>query len=936
MEKQPSYEELQKEISRLENKLSALKSEQSKTPFDVYQHLFFEITEYSKNAIVLLETKDNGDSFYVKYFNKKAEEIEKITRKKVIGKNLVESFPSVLSSGFFEALQRVFHFNKPEEFYSTIVSPGKISEWKHNYIYKLSDYEIVSIYVDEAEKKNKEFELKLNQEKLQIAMEAANYFSFEINLLTEKIETLNEIYKSLGYNPPEIIKLMQKTGSLVHSEDFKKAKSLILRHSRGLLPSFYTEFRIKNKKGSWIWFMATGKIVEWDKDSKPIRLVGLIKNIQEEKEIQLKLKESEEKFKSLATLLPEVVYETDVHGNMTFTNLKAFDIFGYTPDDIEKGLNIVQLLAPEEIKRAKQNIKKVFESENVPGQEYIALTKSGKRFPVLVYSSIIKDGQNIKGLRGIIVNISDLKKAQEQLKTSEKNFRQLSENINDAFWLRSLDNRVIYANTACNKIAGENFKDVFEDFDVYKNWIHPDDKKRIVKLREGYLKNQDENHFYEHRIIRPDGEVRWLWIRTFPVFNEKGELYRRTGIASDITEQKKLMSDLFIAKEKAEESDKLKSAFLANMSHEIRTPMNGILGFAELLKEKSLSEKEKVNYLKIINFNGKQLLNLINDIIDVAKIEAEQLSINKTLTEISPFLKGIYRLFFEEQKRLKKHNVNFNLKMPEDNNIIFTDIGRLQQILNNLISNAFKFTDSGSINFGYKIINNNGSKYYQFFVSDTGIGISETMKEYIFERFGQIHSEKFKNKQGTGLGLAISKGLIELLNGKIWLESTPENILENIPGGSTFYFTIPIINNVSSNELNKLKSKIKKEMKTLENVEILIVEDDADNLEFLRRLLMKFGASVVIARTGEEAINMVKTNEQIKIVLMDIRLPDIDGFETTQKIKKLKPGLPVIAQTAYAMYNDRELCLENGCDDYISKPLDVDVLYKKIIHYIYK
>ena len=347
MEKQPSYEELQKEISRLENKLSALKSEQSKTPFDVYQHLFFEITEYSKNAIVLLETKDNGESFYIKYFNKKAEEIEKINRKKVIGKNLVESFPSVLNSGFFEALQRVFHLNKPEEFYSTIVSPGKISEWKHNYIYKLSDYEIVSIYVDEAEKKNKEFELKLNQEKLQIAMEAANYFSFEINLLTEKIETLNEIYNSLGYSSTEIIKLMQKTGSLVHPEDFKKAKSLILRHSRGLLPSFYTEFRIKNKKGSWIWFMATGKIVEWDKDSKPIRLVGLIKNIQEEKEIQLKLKESEEKFKSLATLLPEVVYETDVHGNMTFANLKTFDIFGYTPDDIEKGLNIVQLLAPE-------------------------------------------------------------------------------------------------------------------------------------------------------------------------------------------------------------------------------------------------------------------------------------------------------------------------------------------------------------------------------------------------------------------------------------------------------------------------------------------------------------------------------------------------------------------------------------------------------------
>ncbi|MCK5170620.1 MAG: PAS domain S-box protein, partial [Bacteroidales bacterium] len=385
MGKLPSYEDLQKKISRLEKELSALRFEQSKVPFGVYQHLFFEVTEYSKNAIALFETKDDGESFIIKYFNKKAEEIERLKRENVIGKNLAESFPSVLNSGFLEALQRVFRLNKPEEFNSSIVSPGKISEWKHNYIYKLSDNEILSIYIDETEKKNKEFELKLYEEKLQIAMEAANYFSFEINLLTEKIETLNEIYKSLGYNPSEVNKLLQKTGSLIHPEDFKKAKSLILRHSRGLLPSLYIEFRIKNKKGNWTWFMATGKIIKWDKNSKPLRFVGLTKNIQEEKEILLKLKESEEKFKSLATLLPEVIYETDVHGNITFVNLKAFEIFGYTPEDFEKGLNIVQILAPEEIDRAKENIEKVFETENITGEEYIALTKTGNRFPILVY-----------------------------------------------------------------------------------------------------------------------------------------------------------------------------------------------------------------------------------------------------------------------------------------------------------------------------------------------------------------------------------------------------------------------------------------------------------------------------------------------------------------------------------------------------------------------
>ncbi len=613
MGKLPSYEDLQKRIAYLEKELSVLRPEQLKNPFNINQSLFFEISEYSKNAVALFETKDKGKSFIIKYFNKKAEEIEKVKRENIIGKNLAESFPSVLNSGFFEALQRVFRLNTPKEFPSIIFSSNKIIEWKHNYIYKLSDDELVSIYIDETENKNKEKELKEHREKLQIAMEAANYFSFEINLLTEKIETSYEIYKSLGYKPSEINNLMKKAGSLIHYDDFLKAKNLIKNHVNKETP-FYSEFRIKNKKGIWIWFMATGKIVEWDKNLIPTKLIGLIQNIQEKKETLLKLQESEEKFKSLATLLPEVIYETDIHGNISFVNLKAFEIFEYTPKDLEKGLNIMQMLAPEDIPRAKENLKKVFAFENTEGEEYTAITKTGKRFSILVYYTVIKDGENINGLRGIIVNISDLKKAQEQHRISEDNFRQLSENINDAFWLKSLDHKLIYSNPACYKIVGENFKNIFEDFDVYKKWIHPDDKERIIKQRENNLKNQDKNHFYEHRIIKPDGEIRWLWIRIFPVFNEKDELYRRAGIASDITEQKKLMSDLLIAKEKAEESDKLKSAFLANMSHEIRTPMNGILGFAELLKDDFITKKEKTDYLKIIDLNGKQLLNLINDI----------------------------------------------------------------------------------------------------------------------------------------------------------------------------------------------------------------------------------------------------------------------------------------------------------------------------------
>lgn len=223
----------------------------------------------------------------------------------------------------------------------------------------------------------------------------------------------------------------------------------------------------------------------------------------------------------------------------------------------------------------------------------------------------------------------------------------------------------------------------------------------------------------------------------------------------------------------------------------------------------------------------------------------------------------------------------------------------------------------------------------KFFISDSGIGIPEKMFSFIFERFGQVQPQRYKNKHGTGLGLAISKGLTELLDGSIWVESVKSDRAIKKDGYSTFYFTIPIDSIHSSHSEHKTEPKKEKKMKDLSSISILVVEDDKDNLEFLRRLIQKFGARVVIAKNGEDAIEAVKKDNQIRLVLMDIRLPDINGFETTQRIKEINPQLPVIAQTAYAMYNDRDICLENGCDDYMAKPLNKDILFKKINHYIY-
>jgi len=925
---QPSYEELQKRVYQLENELEELKSVTDNSS----NNIFFKICEYSKNAIALFETNDDGHSFDIKYFNKKALEIENVNNDSVIGENIEEIFPSINKSGFLKTLKSVYNTSIPAEFPFIQFSSNKITQWKHNYIYKLSKNELVCIYFDLTNEKIKDSELQENQDKLEIAMHAANFFAFEINVDTKKILSYKELYSSLGYNESEIEELIQSSGSLIHPDDFNKAWEIVNNIINPANVDLNSNIRIKNKQGSWVWFKLSGKIVDYNTKDKPTRIVGLIKNIEKEKEFQIKLKESENRLQLAMQSANQALIDWNIKEDNIFFSPEWFNMLGYDPKTIINYEFTIKIAHPEDVPAAVEKLESHIKGETELFDAEVRMrTKSGEWKWILTHGKIIERDEKGAPIRaiGIQTDISNIKNTERKLTESEVNFKQLSDNINDAFWLRSIDNKIIYANPACYKIVGKNLKEIFEDFNAYKNWIHPDERDSIVKIREKNLQNPDTNHFYEHRIIQEDGNVKWLWIRTFPVYDENGKLYRRAGIASDITNHKKLLSDLLRAKEKAEESDALKSAFLANMSHEIRTPMNGILGFAELLKDSDITLEDKNDYIKIIDSNGKQLLNLINDIIDVSKIDVGQLSLNKIVAEINPILSDIQNFFIQEQKRFSNQNVSFELVIP--NNIqktIYTDVYRLQQVISNLVSNAIKFTENGLIKIGYDQVKIDDKLYLKFFVSDTGIGISESMVSLIFERFGQIQPQNYKNQPGTGLGLAISKGLIELLGGKIWVDSIPGK-------GSTFYFTIPIASNSTHNEYNKHDINIGTMNNKWKNLEILIVEDDEDNLEFLKRLLMKHGANVTLARTGKEAIKQVENNDNIRIVLMDIRLPDINGFEATQKIKEFKPNLPIIAQTAYAMYNDREICLENGCDDYISKPLDKVVLFEKINSYIY-
>ncbi|PLX14102.1 MAG: hypothetical protein C0597_10540, partial [Marinilabiliales bacterium] len=391
MKKLPSYEELQHRIAQLENELASFKSGGSKIPFNIKANLFYDICEYSKNAVVLFESFDNGKSFKIKYCNKKAEEFEKISRENIIGKTLVELFPTVHNSGFLEALRRVFKSNKAEEFPAVSISSGKILEWKQNYIYRLSDKEIVSIYIDETINKNKEFELKEHREKLQIAMEAASYFSFEIDLTTYQISTLKELYLTLGYSESELNAFLKNAGSLIHPEDYNKAKKLISKHALGIKAPLNLEFRVKDKSGKWFWFKAAGRTIEWDKNSKPLKLVGLVQMIQKEKEIVLRLKESENRLKLAMQSANQALIDWNMKDDVIFFSPEWYKMFGYDPKKTSINFDFtVKIAHPEDVPAALKNLENHINGKtDFFNAEVRMKTKSGKWKWILTHGKII-------------------------------------------------------------------------------------------------------------------------------------------------------------------------------------------------------------------------------------------------------------------------------------------------------------------------------------------------------------------------------------------------------------------------------------------------------------------------------------------------------------------------------------------------------------------
>lgn len=392
-------------------------------------------------------------------------------------------------------------------------------------------------------------------------------------------------------------------------------------------------------------------------------------------------------------------------------------------------------------------------------------------------------------------------------------------------------------------------------------------------------------------------------------------------IIGDVSKRKMKEHELIKALEKAEESDKLKTAFLTSMSHEIRTPMNHIIGFVDFLRDPDLIQEEREEYSQIVFDSGQVLLRLIDDIIDIAKIESGQMRLHKTNFMLNELMNQLFVSYQQLKSKRRKDEIEFVLNKPADvfSLSVNTDAVRLQQIISNLLDNAFKFTDKGRIELGYEI----DQQDLVIYVKDTGVGIESSQHELVFKRFRQLDYSSTKKYGGTGLGLSIIKGLIDLLEGTITLDSAPGK-------GSEFRFRLPsavvkveqekVVNSVSISKHYDWSDKT-----------FLVVEDERTNYNLLMIMLRPSKVKLVWVRDGQEAIDFIKQNQEvINLILMDIRLPNVNGYDATVAIKKMNKTIPVIAQTAYAMDVEVQKALQAGCDAYITKPIDRGQLLQSI------
>jgi PAS domain S-box-containing protein len=807
--------------------------------------------------------------------------------------------------------------------------------------------------ITEAKKANEA--IRKSEEQLKLAVETTSLGYWDWDLENSKVYYSEIYFKMLGYEADELPHELGTWHDLLHEDDRNQAITYVNDFLTSGEDTFEISFRLKCKDGAVKWISSRGHIVEVHDDGSPRRLVGTHSDISERKRnenIQQSLfnisnavnttQNLDELYEKIWEFLGRIIDTTNCFlalyneetNMLTMPFLRdKYDSFtefpaGKTLTGYVVSSGKSQLVDAE---RERQLTKKgLIEPVGAPCVSWLGVPlKTDKKiigvFAVQSYrEDVVYTHEDVRFLEFVSDQIAlaiKRKRDQENIIKSQEKQRRIFESSPDPIVVVNRDGFVIDYNTGLLGVLNITNEPVIGQkifhFISKKDW-----RNAIRNFRqtweEGYLKN------LEYLLRRTDGTYFEAEVSTGAIYNNAGEPESMVLIFKDISERKEAERHLREAKERAEESDRLKTAFLSNMSHEIRTPMNAIVGFSDLLNDPDLQPEARTEYIAQINLGAENLMHLIDDIIDISKIEAGQIKINKQDCHVHDLLNEQIIMFSQNMERIGQANLELRLNWnwPSDNLVLYTDHFRVKQIVSNLINNAIKFTDKGFVEVG--IEKEDGS--VRFYVEDTGIGIEQEKMKSIFNRFIQGHETKTKIYGGTGLGLAISKNLAELLGGTIGVNSI-------FGKGSEFWFTLPL-DEVMSN-ISEKRDRQERIISNWMDKTVLIAEDDDLNFRLISEGLKKTRIKIIRARDGQETLHLFQRHsDHLDLVLMDIRMPEIDGYECTRIIKEKCPEMPVIAQTAYAMSAEREQTKQAGCDDYISKPMNMKVLIEKMSRYL--
>jgi PAS domain S-box-containing protein len=682
-----------------------------------------------------------------------------------------------------KALHEALHFGKPWNLEIPIVTAKGNKKWVRDIgIPEMKDGKCVSlrgVFNDITEKKNAELELLKREEQLELAILGADLATWDWDINTGNIKTNSRLPKMLGYSENETEPHISMAEKLIHPDDLKRVVEILINHLKGRNNFYQVEYRLQHRDGHWVWVLDKGRVVERNEKGKPVRVSGTRLDITERKLNELKLEavnKELEQFK-LAINTASIVTMADANGRIKFVNQKFLDITKYTREELIGQKHSIINSGYHSKKFWKEMWRTIGNGEIWRG-EVRNRAKTGEFYWVDTFIVPIKDSH------GKIAEFISIRNEITQRKRDEEKLQLLSmvaSNTSNYVIITDEAGYIEWVNESFERASGYTLEEI-KGLKPGSFLQGPDTDPEIVEYMSDRLA---KGKAFSCELINytKSGETYWVNINVQPLRDNHGKVIRFFAIMHNITHQKKLVTDLELATQKAVESDRLKSAFLANISHEIRTPMNAIMGFVELLERPNLPEAKRDLFFKLIQARSKDLLGIVNDILDISKIEAGQLSAIPVTGNLKELFDRLQVSFHAETTHLnnKPVSVEINLDLLPEQQVIQADFIKLNQVLTNLLTNAAKFTAQGSIQLSGKLT---ASQELLFTVRDTGMGIPPDQLEIIFKPFRQANDSIHLQFGGSGLGLAICKGLVEAWGGRIWVESELNN-------GSAFYFTMP-------------------------------------------------------------------------------------------------------------------------------------------------